>query len=80
VYPNQVAFAGGAVWVASASTRVGTPQLLWRVDPRSLRVTGQLRLGTAPARLLPVALAAGDGALGVADGGAGAVLRLDPAP
>lgn len=80
VYPYQLAVAGGAVWVASASTRVGTPKLLWRVDPGSLRVTGQLRLGTTPARLLPIALTAGDGALWVADGGAGAVLRLDPTP
>jgi YVTN family beta-propeller protein len=80
VYPYQVVAAGGAVWVASASMQLGTPQLLWRVDPGSLRVTGQLRLGTTPARLLPIAVAAGDGALWVAHGGAGVVLRLDPTP
>jgi virginiamycin B lyase len=80
VYPYQVAVAGGAVWVASASTEVGTPQLLWRVDPQSMRVTGQLRLGTTPSRLLPIALAGRDEALWVANGGAGAILRLDPTP
>lgn len=78
VHLYRVAVAGGAVWVANASMKVGTPQLLWRVDPGSLRVTGQLRLGTTPASLLPPALAAGDGTLWVADAGAGALLRLEP--
>jgi YVTN family beta-propeller protein len=80
VDPYQVAITGGAVWVASASMELGSAETLWRIDPRSLSFTGSLRLGTTSARLLPVALAAGDEALWVASASAGAVLRLDPTP
>jgi hypothetical protein len=57
--PHQVAVGEGAVWVASASTRRGTANLLWRVDPASNQVTGTTDLGPTPAMGIPNRVAAG---------------------
>jgi YVTN family beta-propeller protein len=80
VLPYQVVVAAGSVWVTGASTEPGTAEVLWRVDPVSNRVTGQLRLGTSSARRIPVTVAAGNEELWVASASAGSLLRLDPRP
>jgi sugar lactone lactonase YvrE len=79
-YPYQVVAGGGAVWVTSATTEVGTARQLWRVDPETGRVSGSMSLGPASSRRIPDGAALGGGRLWVASGDSGAVLRLEPRP
>jgi streptogramin lyase len=79
-HPWQVAAGDGAVWVTSASDRLGTARVLWRVGPATGRLAGSMTLGPASSRRIPDAVATGDGTLWVATGDAGAVLRLAPRP
>ena len=79
-HPWQVAAGDGAVWVTSASDRLGTARVLWRVGPATGRLAGSMTLGPASSRRIPDAVATGDGTLWVASGDGGAVLRLAPRP
>jgi len=79
-HPWQVAAGDGAVWVTSASDRLGVARVLWRVGPATGRLAGSMTLGPASSRRIPDAVATGDGTLWVASGDGGAVLRLAPRP
>lgn len=79
-YPCWVVAGGGAVWVTSATTEVGTARQLWRVDPETGRVSGSMSLGPAASRRIPDAPALDGTTLWVASGDSGAVLRLEPRP
>jgi virginiamycin B lyase len=79
-YPYQVVAGGGAVWVTSASTELGTARRLWRVDPATGRVSGSMSLGPASSRRIPDTPALDGTTLWVASGDSGAVLRLEPRP
>jgi virginiamycin B lyase len=76
--PHQVAVGDGAVWVTSASTRRGTANLLWRVDPASNLVAGTLDLGPTSAGGIPNSVAAGNGAVWVGGMTKGSIVRLEP--
>jgi streptogramin lyase len=76
--PHRVAVGEGAVWVTSASTRRGTANLLWRVDPASNQVTGTTDLGPTPAMGIPNSVAAGHGSIWVAGANVDSALRLQP--
>jgi virginiamycin B lyase len=79
-YPCWVVAGGGAVWVTSATTELGTARQLWRVEPGTGRVVGSMSLGPASSRRIPDAAALGGGRLWVASGDSGAVLVLEPRP
>lgn len=79
-HPWQLAAGDGAVWVTGATTELGVPRRLWRVDPATVRVSGSLDLGPSASRRIPDAAAAGNGVLWVASGDQGALLRLEPRP
>jgi streptogramin lyase len=68
--PTHLAVGAGGVWVADQGGRVA------RVDPASHRVVGGLiRAGRAP--VLTRGLAVSDGALWLADGATGRVIRIE---
>jgi virginiamycin B lyase len=77
-HPHQLAVGDGAVWVTSASTRKGTANLLWRVDPASNQVTGTLDLGPTSAGGIPNSIAAGNGAVWLGGMTQGSIVRLEP--
>jgi hypothetical protein len=64
--PRLVATGEGAVWAVGGRT-------LWRVDARTLRVAARTRLP-----FVPSAIAAGSGAVWLADASGDAVVRIDP--
>jgi YVTN family beta-propeller protein len=80
--PFRIAAADGAVWVTGASTepRPGDPLRLWRVDAAGNRFAGSLRVGTVDVRHVGLDVAAGPGAVWVAVGDSGSVLRIRPRP
>jgi DNA-binding SARP family transcriptional activator len=81
IYPGGIPFGraaiavgAGAVWASNLTELLRSrPGFLVRIDPRSRKVTGALRLAAAPS-----ALATGFGSVWATFGGSNVVARIDP--
>jgi YVTN family beta-propeller protein len=77
VIPVAVKVGYGAVWVGLPDPN--RPVLaLWRVDPRTVRVTQTITLGSANSYLATLDVALGSGSVWVTNYEEGTLVRVDP--
>jgi DNA-binding beta-propeller fold protein YncE len=78
LYPSTLAVGYGSVWEAGVTDLIGRHPALVRINPQTLRVTQTIPLGKSRQPEGTLGLAAGAGAVWLADYDRGTLLRIDP--